>query len=116
MRSAAQNPWLRAIAVVAFHLVLAAGVLGCNPFAGQTVGPLDLLVSKPGWNVPYKPMAVRNNERTDVVDAMLPRWITREPATRDRRLDFPTPSGPIRPTTQPDGISSVISCSAATAR
>lgn len=95
MRSAAQNPWLRAIAVVAFHLVLAAGVLGCNPFAGQTVGPLDLLVSKPGWNVPYKPMAVRNNERTDVVDAMLPRWIQSRAELRQGRFPLwnPLPGG-----------------------
>ncbi len=41
-----------------------------------------------------------------------PDWIFFAPAMIPMRVDLPTPSGPIRPTIHPDGISAAIESSA----
>lgn len=57
------------------YIALAVGVIGANPFAGETVGPFDLLVAQAGWTVQGEPTQVRNAERSDVLDSLLPNWI-----------------------------------------
>lgn len=77
------------------YLILAAGVIGANPFAGQTVGPFDLLVAQAGWTVPGEPIHVRNSERSDILDSLLPSWIYQRQEIRSRRLAIwdPLPAG-----------------------
>jgi hypothetical protein len=53
---------------------LAAIVLGANPFRGQTVAPLDLLVSYPGWSSVVSNVQVLDPERSDILDGRLPTW------------------------------------------
>ena len=78
-----------------FYLVLTIVVLGANPFAGETAGPFDLLVAQAGWTVPGEPVSVRNAERSDVLDALLPRWIYQRGEIRAGRLSTwdPLPAG-----------------------
>jgi len=80
---------------VFFFILVGVGVLGANPFAGQTTGPFDLLMSRPAWNPEFQQVKVRNGERTDVVDAMLPRWMYARHELREGRLPLwnPLPGG-----------------------
>lgn len=68
------------------YVTFAAGVIGANPFAGETVGPFDLLVAQAGWTVQGEPVPVRNAERSDVLDSLLPSWIYQREKIRGRRL------------------------------
>ncbi len=57
---------------------LAAAALGANPFADQTVAPLDMLMGLRGYagqsNQQILPLA--NSERGDILDSQLPTWMT----------------------------------------
>jgi hypothetical protein len=65
---------LPAAFVVIFCLAVYA--MGANPLAGQTVAPLDLLISSLGWSsVSAVPKTV-HGESTDIVDSQLPTWIS----------------------------------------
>ena len=77
------------------YLVFAIGVIGANPFAGETVGPFDLLVAQAGWTVQGEPVHVRNVERSDVLDGLLPRWIQQREKIREGHLSTwdPLPAG-----------------------
>lgn len=77
------------------YLVFAAGVIGANPFAGETVGPFDLLVAQAGWTVQGEPVHVRNAERSDVLDSLLPSWIRQREKIHDWHLSTwnPLPAG-----------------------
>lgn len=57
------------------YLAIAAVLLGANPLRGQTVGPFDLLAAHPGWKVDDAPVTVRNPERSDILDALVPEWM-----------------------------------------
>ncbi len=65
------------------YIVIAIGVIGANPFAGETVGPFDLLVAQAGWTVQGEPAQVRNVERSDVLDSLLPSWIHQRKEIRE---------------------------------
>lgn len=56
------------------YLLLALYALGANPLRGQTVAPMDLLLSQPGWSSVAPAPEVRHPERSDVLDASLPTW------------------------------------------
>lgn len=87
---------LRWGAVVVAYILVAAAVLGANPFRGETVGPFDLLMAQPGWAAGTAgPHPIRNAERTDVIDAMLPRWMFARQTLRDGHLPLwnPLPGG-----------------------
>lgn len=79
------NSW-RDIPAVLFLVVVAVCVLGANPFAGQTTGPFDLLMARPAWNADFQQVSVRSGERTDVLDAMLPRWMYARNELRSGRI------------------------------
>jgi hypothetical protein len=64
------------------YLCLAVACLGANPFKGETVGPFDLLVSQKAWTPPSVHVPVRNHQSTDVLDALLPRWLEARTALR----------------------------------
>lgn len=77
------------------YLVFAVGVIGVNPFAGETVGPFDLLVAQAGWTVHGEPIHVRNTQRSDVLDSLLPSWIQQRGKIREGHLSTwnPLPAG-----------------------
>jgi hypothetical protein len=83
------------LAPLLVYMVFAIGVIGANPFAGETVGPFDLLVAQAGWTVRGEPVTVRNVERSDVLDALLPHWIYQRGEIRAGRLSTwdPLPAG-----------------------
>jgi hypothetical protein len=87
---------LRWVAIIVAYVLVAAAVVGANPFRGETVGPFDLLMAQPGWAAGTAgPHPVRNAERTDVIDAMLPRWMFARQTLRDGHLPLwnPLPGG-----------------------
>lgn len=77
------------------YLVVAIASLGANPFAHQTVGPFDLLASQGAWIKDVPPVAVRNVERSDILDSLLPRWLHARQALRSGSLPIwdPIPKG-----------------------
>lgn len=77
------------------YVCLAVACLGANPFAGETVGPFDLLVAQKAWTPPDGHVDVRNHESTDVLDALLPLWIEARKALRSGVLPLwnPLPGG-----------------------
>ena len=64
---------------------LAAYALGANPFAGQTVAPLDLLIANPGWSSIQADVKVVHSESSDIVDSQLPTWIPLKAQIREGR-------------------------------
>jgi len=58
-----------------FFVLLSIIAIGANPFAKETVGPFDLLVSYSGYSsVAPSNLKVRCRERSDILDARLPGW------------------------------------------
>lgn len=51
-------------------------MLGANPFKSETIAPMDLLVKYPGWQNTGLQVEYINGERSDVLDAKLPIWIS----------------------------------------
>jgi hypothetical protein len=51
-------------------------MLGANPFKSQTIAPMDLLVKYPGWKNTHLQVPYINGERSDVLDAKLPIWLS----------------------------------------
>jgi hypothetical protein len=63
------------LAVVAFaYVVLLAATVGANPFKGESLAPMDLLLSYPGWEAIGWEGTVRHHERSDVLDGRIPMW------------------------------------------
>jgi hypothetical protein len=56
-------------------LCLAVYTMGANPFAGQTVAPLDILMSSRAWALQTAQKTV-HTESTDIIDSQLPTWIS----------------------------------------
>ncbi len=57
------------------YVLVAAITLGVNPFKGETVTPFDLLANQPAWSSPATAAPIRNNQRSDALDALLPFWL-----------------------------------------
>ena len=55
---------------------LALLMLGANPFNGETIAPMDLLVKYPGWQNTHLQVEHIDGERSDVLDGRLPVWIS----------------------------------------
>lgn len=51
-------------------------MIGANPFKSETIAPMDLLVKYPGWQNTNIHLDYINGERSDVLDAKLPIWIS----------------------------------------
>ena len=57
-------------------IILAIFMLGTNPFKSETLAPMDLLVKYPGWQNTRHIIPTIHGERSDVLDAKLPIWIS----------------------------------------
>ena len=57
-------------------LLLSIFALHANPFAGQTVAPFDRLMQVPGWSSVNSDRKAVHADRSDILDAQLPTWIT----------------------------------------
>ena len=66
----------RSVSVFIVFLFLAAYALGANPFSGQTVAPLDLIMSAPGWSSVQRVHKLVHWESSDIIDSQLPLWIS----------------------------------------
>ncbi len=54
-------------------LILSLGIIGVNPLK-QTLAPMDLLLSFPGWDNANVDTPLVNMERSDALDHRLPHW------------------------------------------
>lgn len=91
----AQRPavrhWLRLLVLGCIYVLLAALALGANPFAGETVGPFDLLAKHDGWNPGGEKIEVLHHERSDILDGLLPSWLESRRQLRDGILPLWNP-------------------------
>ncbi|MET0052957.1 MAG: hypothetical protein ABW095_18005 [Candidatus Thiodiazotropha sp.] len=72
-------------------LVCSVLIMGANPFKGETVAPTDILVNYPGWQNLHFDLQTRHPNRSDMLDARLPRWIQAKRALRDGELPIWNP-------------------------
>ena len=63
------------ILTISFFALLAYFYLGANIFKGEIVAPMDLLFQYHGWQESGLHLPLFNAQRTDILDASLPRWI-----------------------------------------
>lgn len=66
----------RVILLWSFYILVAATTLGVNPFKGETVTPFDLLAAQPAWSTATSSTPIRNDQRSDALDALLPFWLS----------------------------------------
>jgi len=66
---------LKALLWACAYIAIAGALIGANPFRGETTGPFDRLAYYQGWNPDGQPVEVRNPERSDILDALLPAWM-----------------------------------------
>ena len=57
-------------------ILLALFMLGANPFKSETIAPMDLLLKYPAWQNTNVSVPYIHGERSDVLDAKLPIWIS----------------------------------------
>jgi len=68
--------------------VVAIFMLATNPFKSETLAPMDLLLKYPGWqNTPIHPDYI-HGERSDVLDARLPIWLSAKHTLRTGEIPF----------------------------
>lgn len=82
---------VRGVALTVFYLLIAAAAMGVNPFRGQTVTPFDLLISQQGWHAIDPGVEVRNFDRSDALDSLLPAWIEARLQVRSGHLPYWNP-------------------------
>jgi hypothetical protein len=71
-----------------FLFLVSVFMLGANPFKSETIAPMDLLVKYPGWQNTGIKVSHINGERSDVLDARLPIWLSAKKSLYNG--DFPT--------------------------
>lgn len=78
-----------------FYVAIAAAFIGANPLRGETTGPFDVLASYPGWNPQGEKVEVRNPERSDILDALVPGWMESRRQIREGVVPLwnPLPAG-----------------------
>ena len=59
-----------------FLFLVSVFMFGANPFKSETIAPMDLLVKYTGWQNTNIHLDYINGERSDVLDAKLPIWIS----------------------------------------
>lgn len=57
------------------YLLLAFGIMGANPFRGESITPLDVLVKQHAFSWADEGQPARHGERSDVLNGLLPYWI-----------------------------------------
>jgi hypothetical protein len=80
------------VLLLLLHAMLAAAVLGANPFKNETITPLDALVEQPAWSWVGPTIKARLNERSDVLNAILPQWLDAREQIRSGRIPLWNPS------------------------
>jgi len=65
-----------ALWVFLVFICLAVYAMGANPLKGETVAPMDILFEFPGWSAVQPDHKAVFLERGDVLDSILPVWIT----------------------------------------
>lgn len=63
------------IAVLISYAFYLAIVVGANPLEGESIAPMDLLLSYPGWDAAGWEGSVTHHERSDILDGRLPTWV-----------------------------------------
>ena len=63
------------ILTISFFALLAYFYLGFDIFKGEIVAPMDLLLQYSGWQESGLHLPLFNAQRSDILDALLPRWI-----------------------------------------
>jgi hypothetical protein len=58
----------------ALYCLVAVMTLGANPFRQQTITPVDILVSQRAWAFVDPGVKVRNFQRSDTLNWLLPQW------------------------------------------
>lgn len=64
------------LVIVLLYVVMAVVALGANPFKGETSAPVKLLDNYSGWSSHVFDEGKVHPERSDVLDALIPQWIT----------------------------------------
>jgi hypothetical protein len=82
---------LKIISAAVAFLLLHAFVLGANPFIGETVAPVALYKEYAGWAQHEFDSPRTHPERSDVLDAFLPQWLTLKRALRAGENGFWNP-------------------------
>ncbi len=72
-------------------LLCAVLILGANPFNDETVAPTDILVNYPGWRNLDFDLGIHHPNRSDMLDARLPRWIQAKRSLRKGELPIWNP-------------------------
>lgn len=70
----------------ALYALLAGIVLGINPLKDQTLTPFDSLVAQPAWSWVDPTVQVKSNQRSDILNALLPHWIEARTQLRSGHL------------------------------
>ena len=63
------------LCALALIVCIAIYALGANPFNGQTVAPFNMLMADPGWALTPSDINI-NSDPSDIMDSLLPAWIT----------------------------------------
>lgn len=78
-----QSKLLEILLVTLAFLLVHAFVLAANPFKGETIAPVALYQDYPGWVQHAFDSPPTHRERSDVLDAFLPQWLTLKRALRN---------------------------------
>jgi len=68
------------------YVALAFVALGANPFKHESITPLDVLAKQHAWSWVDPSVKVRQPERTDIINGLLPTWIAARNQIRQGRL------------------------------
>jgi len=74
-----RGPW-GVVLLFLLHAAVAFAVMGANPFKQESITPLDVLMKARAWQWIDPALEVRQPERTDIINGLLPTWI----AARDQ--------------------------------
>src|SRR5438874_2423754 len=78
-----------------FFLVASYWFFGANLFAHQAVAPMDLLSTMPGYSEGAASLPLINQEKSDILDSLLPSWRYAKAQLRSGHLPLwdPLPGG-----------------------
>lgn len=57
------------------YLGIALATIGANPFRGESITPLDMLIKLPAYSWIEPDLEMRQRERSDILDGLLPYWM-----------------------------------------
>jgi len=80
-----REPWGIALLFL-LHAALAFAVMGANPFKQESITPLDVLMKARAWHWIDPALEVRQPERTDIINGLLPTWIAARDQIREGQV------------------------------